>query len=145
MVYTVVLLCMLMTWSVLIADFPAELQALLDIAAAYASTWRYLFNASKSFVLVFGESPRSRSRLRAQRSWHIGSQLIKECDETKHLGILRSVNCSFLPLVLDRCKAARSAFYSLFPVASSCWRDSPHHFLSSAVFRHLFTDFIVWV
>ena len=48
---------------------------------------------------------------------YVRSQLIKECDETKHLGILRSVNCSFLPLVLDRCKAARSAFYSLFPVA----------------------------
>ena len=30
---------------VLIADSPAELQALLDIAAAYASKWRYLFNA----------------------------------------------------------------------------------------------------
>ena len=44
---------------VLIADSPGELQALLDIAAAYASKWRYLFNASKSFVLVFGESLRS--------------------------------------------------------------------------------------
>ena len=42
----------------LIADSPAELQAFLEIAADYASRWRYSFNASKSFVLVFGESSR---------------------------------------------------------------------------------------
>ena len=47
-----------------VADSPDELQALLDIAAAYASKWRYLFNVCKFFVLVFGESPCSCSRFR---------------------------------------------------------------------------------
>ena len=101
---------------VLIADSPAELQELLDISAAYASKWRYLHNASKSFVLVFGESPRSHSRLWAQHSWHIDTQLIEKCDEIKHLGVLHSVDHSILSLILDRCKAGRSAFYSLLPM-----------------------------
>ena len=102
---------------VLIAASQSDLQALLDITAAYATRWRYTFNAAKSFVLVFGESTRSRSSLRAQRHWSLGSQVITECDEIKHLGILHTVHPSSLVWTLDRCSAGRSAFYSLFPLA----------------------------
>ena len=37
---------------VLIAASQSDLQALLNITAAYATHWRYTFNAAKSFVLV---------------------------------------------------------------------------------------------
>ena len=47
----------------------------------------------------------------------MGSQVITECDEIKHLGILRTVNPSSLVWTLDRCSAGRSVFYSLFPLA----------------------------
>ena len=69
---------------VLIAASQSDLQALLDITAAYATRWHYTFNAAKSFVLVFGQSTRSHSSLRAQRHWSLGSQVITECDEIKH-------------------------------------------------------------
>ena len=77
---------------VLIDVSSAELQALLDITAAYAARWQYTCNATKSFVLVFGKFACSCSVLHAQCHWHIGSQDICECDDIKHLGILRSVN-----------------------------------------------------
>ena len=41
----------------LIADSPQELQAMLNIVHSYAGKWRYNLNASKSFIMVFGESP----------------------------------------------------------------------------------------
>ena len=43
----------------LIADSPQELQAVLNIVHSYAGKWRYNLNASKSFIMVFGESPHS--------------------------------------------------------------------------------------
>ena len=101
-----------------------------------------MLSSSKSFVLIFGESPPSHSHLRAQRLWHIGSQLIKECDEIKHLGILHSVDRSILSLVLDHCKAGRSAFYSLFPVAPCAGGVHPISYFLPPVFCHLFTYFI---
>ena len=42
----------------LVADSPEELQAMLNIMCTYAG---YNLNAGKSFVLVFGESSRSRT------------------------------------------------------------------------------------
>ena len=56
--------------SVILEDSPTDLQALLDVTAhaAYAARWWYTFNTSKSFVVVFGESPCSHSTLRAQCS-----------------------------------------------------------------------------
>ena len=102
---------------VLIAASQSDLQALLNITAAYATHWHYTFNAAKSFVLVFSESTHSHSSLHAQRHWSLGSQVITECDEIKHLGILHTVNPSSLVRTLDHCSAGRSAFYSLFPLA----------------------------
>ena len=79
---------------ILIAVSSAELQALLDVTTGYVARWQHTFNATKSFVLVFGESAHSCSVLHAQHHWHISSQDFCECDDIKHLGILRSVNPS---------------------------------------------------
>ena len=53
----------------LICNSASDLQPMLS---EYATTWRYSFNASKSSILVFGESPSSRSCNRPLRSWRLG-------------------------------------------------------------------------
>ena len=55
----------------LVASSPEELQAMLDIVSHYASQWRYQLNSSKSVILVFGESPRSRALARPNRQWFL--------------------------------------------------------------------------
>ncbi len=49
----------------LLASSPSELQSLLDLVYMYATCWRYPI---KTKLLVFGESPISRKRLRDTRS-----------------------------------------------------------------------------
>ena len=49
----------------LVSDSAEDLQPMLDITSNYALLWHYQFNASKSAVLVFGESPVSRKRNRS--------------------------------------------------------------------------------
>ena len=76
----------------LISNDKNELQAMLDLCYTYSQDWHYTFNASKSIMLVFGESTRSRSAARAVRSWRIGDTIIEERDQAKHLGIVWSVS-----------------------------------------------------
>ena len=95
-----------------------NLQLLLDLTSTYARQWRYQFNASKSAILVLGESPRSRQVARSNRSWSIGSNVIPEADTYTHLGILRSVHHSDAKQVSDSCTSGRSAFYPLNAVGS---------------------------
>ena len=44
----------------LLDDSPDVLQSMLNITNEYATRWRYSFYASKSVVLVLGESVKSR-------------------------------------------------------------------------------------
>ena len=102
----------------LIAESPQELQAMLNIVHSYAGKWRYNLNACKSFIMVFGESPRSRTQARSLREWHLGSEKVQEVDEVHHLGILRSVSFSTLSRTTERSTAGRSAFFALNAVGS---------------------------
>ena len=94
------------------------LQAMLSITYDYAIRWRYSFNAAKSAVLVFGESPPARARNCLQGSWYIATDHIPQCDSYRHLGILRLVSTSNLGCISERCSAGRSAFYALNAVGS---------------------------
>ena len=49
--------------STIVADFLQELQSMFNIASAYSSRWRYQLNASKSFVVVIGETHRPKHDL----------------------------------------------------------------------------------
>ena len=100
----------------LIADSPQELQAMLNIIHSYAG--KYNLNASKSFIMVFRESPHSRTQARSLREWHLGSEKVQEADEVHHLGILRSVSFSTLSRTTERSTAGRSAFFALNTVGS---------------------------
>ena len=95
----------------LVSESPTVLQRMLDIVSSYAKKWRYRFNASKSWILVFGESTSQRQKLRGLRKWFIESNCqIKEADEVRHLGILRSVYTTTVHRTNDRASSGRSAF-----------------------------------
>ena len=102
----------------LVSDSAEDLQDMLDITSNYARLWRYQFNASKSAILVFGESPVSRRRNRPSRKWLLDGDEIPECDTHSHLGILRSVLPSSVHRTTERCSSARSAFFALNAVGS---------------------------
>ena len=87
---------------------------MLNIVTNYATTWRYKLNASKSSILVIGESNRSRTQNRQTRSWHVCGDPLPEKDTQHHLGILRSVS----PSTAQRTCAGRSAFFGLNAIGS---------------------------
>ena len=111
----------------LISDSAEDLQSMLDITSNYALLWCYQFNASKSAILVFGESPVSRKRNRSLRNWLLGGDEIPECDTHSHLGILRSVLPFSVHRTTERCSSARSAFCSEY-CWLSVWMLTPLHF-----------------
>ena len=102
----------------LVAESPQELQAMLNIMHSYTGKWRYNLNANKSFIMVFGESPRSRTQARSLREWHLGNEKVQEADEVHHLGIFRSVYYSALSRTTERSTAGRSAFFALNAIES---------------------------
>ena len=102
----------------LIADSPEALQGMLDIVSSYAHRWRYHLNATKSAIMVFGESPRVRELRRKNRQWLLEGTPLAEVDEYRHLGILRTVSPSSTSRTHGRATAVRSAFYSLNSVGT---------------------------
>ena len=104
---------------VLVANSPEELQAMLNIVHTYAGKWRYNLNAGKSFVMVFGESPHSRTQARSSWKWYLGSEEVEEADKVHHLGILRSVSFSTISCTTEWSTARRREFLALNTVGSS--------------------------
>ena len=102
----------------LVSESVSDLQSMLNIVTHYANTWRYNLNASKSSILVIGESKRSRTQNRQTRSWHVCGDPIPEKDTQHHLGILRSVSPSTAQRTSERCSAGRSTFFGLNAIGS---------------------------
>ena len=96
-----------------LADTPSKLQQMLDTVHAYACKWHYKFNASKSAILVFGESLQSRTRNRLCRTWYLGLDIVPESDTVRHLG--SSTHCWNIlhNKTMERASSARSAFFAL--------------------------------
>ena len=90
-----------------------ELQTMLQLCYAYSQDWHYTFNPSKSIVLVFGESTRSRLAARAVRSWRIGDSPIQERNQANNFGIVWSVSGSYIAHISSLITLARSAFYAI--------------------------------
>ena len=94
----------------LLAADPTTLQSMLDIVYRYTQRWRYKINPTKSAILVFGESSPSRAKLRPTRNWHLGTSVVVESDQIRHLGIIRALQSSTIGRTNERAFAGRSAF-----------------------------------
>ena len=69
----------------------ADLQAILNITEDFANKWNLKFNANKSKVMVVGK------RIDHNKEWSLGSDILKETNEYKYLGVYfsRSLNFSY--------------------------------------------------
>ena len=97
----------------LLAADSTTLQSMLDIVYRYPQRWRYKINPTNSAVLVFGESSPSRAKLRPTRNWYLGTSIVAESDQIRHLGIIQSVQSSTIGSTNERASAGRSAFFGL--------------------------------
>ena len=77
-----------------------------------------IFSRKSRVVINFGESAKTRERERLLRSWSVCGCVIKEVDEYKHLGILRTVGNSTVVRTGERATSARSAFFALNSVGT---------------------------
>ena len=58
-----------------------------DIVHEYGNRWRFQFNASKSAVLVFGESNKDHDKLSEDRTFKLGGAKVKEKSTYDHVGV----------------------------------------------------------
>ncbi len=62
------------------------LNSMMNICFEYSQKWRYIYNASKSAVIVFNES--KTDYLTRDRTWKLGHNEVEECMQYTHLGIV---------------------------------------------------------
>ena len=64
-----------------------RIEAVMKIVFAHSARWRYSFNASKSAILIYGESPRERVVNAAYRQFALGKSKIPKKTLYDHLGV----------------------------------------------------------
>ena len=65
------------------------MQALLNITADFATKWNLKFNSDKSKVMVIGK------RIDHNNEWSLGSDVLKETNDYKYLGVYFSRSLSY--------------------------------------------------
>ena len=79
----------------------------INMAYSHGCTWRYEFNAEKSAVLSFGETPRERATNSEFREFNLGGQKVKEKARYEHLGIMATCDENDPKRVSERLSKAR--------------------------------------
>ncbi len=97
----------------LIALSPASLQKMLIVCHNYSCNWRFLYNAAKTKVMVYGETKKVNERNREHRSWFLGNERIPEVTNSKHVGITLSIDRSNSENIKKACKTGKGTFLSL--------------------------------
>lgn len=106
--------------SVLVADDVAllsarvkGLQRMITAMETYSRRWRFVFNVSKTRVVTFGETTRSRNVNKLNRKWILNELEITESEDYTHVGIRISGNFSSTNRTLEMAKKGREVVASL--------------------------------
>ncbi len=94
------------------ATSPLNLQKMLDIVYQYTCMFRYIINASKSFVIIFGHTSRRQQHVNLS----MGPDQITITDNIRHVGIHLNSKMSDSDKVVNGCKKAKSSLFSLLSV-----------------------------
>jgi hypothetical protein len=97
----------------LIALTGSGLQGMMNICYKYSRLWRYLYNTSKTRILVRGESRRKKDSQTVRRRWHLGSQEVEATMEAKHVGVWICDRKGVQKCVSKGCEICRGMFMSL--------------------------------
>ena len=85
----------------------------LDLVYNYSCKWRFFYNASKSAVMVYGESKREAERNYKFRNIRLGKDKVKEKYEYDHVGVKNCLFGKFTSRTEDRISQGRRAFNSI--------------------------------
>ncbi|VDI08550.1 Hypothetical predicted protein [Mytilus galloprovincialis] len=90
---------------VCIGTSPQRLQNMLNCAYDYSLKWRFEFNPLKSVILGY--------RTELDLVFNLGDKSVNISTETKHLGILRTVDLSPSTDIQHSCRKGRNAYFAI--------------------------------
>ena len=99
----------------LMSECTHEFQTMLNISQQYACNHRYTIHPEKSVVVTKG---RSKKVLEEEKSLTLGNKQITLADQTKHLGLIRTVKQESKINTLERISLARRTLYTLLNVGA---------------------------
>ncbi|MES9881905.1 MAG: reverse transcriptase family protein, partial [Sedimenticola sp.] len=94
------------------ATSPINLQKMLDIVHQYTCMFRYVINATKSFVIIFGHTSRRQQNV----DLSMGPDKITVTDNIRHVGVHLNSKMTDSDKVDNGCKKAKSSLFSLLTV-----------------------------
>ena len=80
-----------------------------DIVYNYGNEWRFGFNASKSSVLVFGETPREHALNASHRVFKLGPERVRESITYDHVGVKACIHSNNESRVQEKISKGRQA------------------------------------
>ena len=93
----------------LIAISPNSLQKMLNILNAYAKTWKFDLNKSKTYVLISS----NKKSIESQYNFHLDNEKLKIVEIAEHVGIPITSQMKCKSKIEKACKKGRGSFYSI--------------------------------
>jgi hypothetical protein len=97
----------------LLALSPKSLQVMLNISYEFSCTWRSIYNALKTIILVYGETKAKHMKNRMARKWFLGEKAIVEGLTAKHVGVHLNTDRKHNISVEKASQCGRKAFLGL--------------------------------
>ncbi|MES9883122.1 MAG: reverse transcriptase family protein [Sedimenticola sp.] len=91
---------------------PSGLQHMLNLTYRYTCKYRYVLNASKSFVIVFSNDSHRHHDLQL----HLGHDVIQQTQNVKHVGVFLNSKLSNKDKIENACRKAKASFFSLLSI-----------------------------
>ena len=87
----------------------SKMHHVMGVVGQHGRTWRYSFNAKKSAVMVFGETPAESLKGSSNRMFKLGQDRVKETQYYDHVGIKTCLKGDFYVRTEEKVKKARTA------------------------------------
>ncbi len=98
--------------TILISDFPNDIQAILDALHIYCQKCKLKVNASKTKIVVF-----SKSLIRKPLTWKFGDKIIEVVSDYLYLSIIYNFNGKFMKAINKQVLQVKRASYSMIAKA----------------------------
>ena len=91
----------------------ARTDRILSMVYAHSKKWRYKYNASKSAIMIYGESKREHEKGKKYRTFKLGPQKVPEKHVYDHVGVKNCLFGDFSERLEDRVSKGRRCFNAL--------------------------------
>ena len=93
-----------------------KLDSALLLVSEYANRWRYSYNASKSAVMIYGESKKEFKHGSKNRCFKLCNERVKETEAYDHVGVKNCLFSNYKPRTDERISKGRRAFNAITSV-----------------------------